>query len=160
MINAIPSLINEFTRTPQKKTSDLEKERMKEARIQLEYQREKEMASTYRKLKENDIALSNGNRIQQKQWLKYASDLLEMYRTTPQLFPKNKNQKFKGMLGPISKKGKEGDLDGNARSMASRLKRALVDESERDGNFDKDEVDHFRNIHFDDWIDIALKVNI
>ncbi|TIB01756.1 hypothetical protein E3P92_01294 [Wallemia ichthyophaga] len=157
---------NYFKRTPTLKKLDGEDRRtMKEMAVRVEEEREKEMRNNWDKMDELNEKFDLHNRDIVESWLDAAREVLDAYRQTMQLFPKNKSQKFRGVIAPekISGSGRkpkevnaQRQLDEHARAFATRLERALVDQ-QHVPTVQENDVQHFRHIHFDDWVNLTLK---
>lgn len=155
-----------FKRTPTTKKLDGEdRKTMKEMAMRVEGEREEEMRSNWDEINELDETFDLYNSEIVENWLSAAREVLDAYRQTVQLFPKNKSQKFRGVIAPqkipaSGRKPKEADaqrqLDEHARVIATRLERALVDQ-QHTPTVQEDDVQHFRHIHFDDWVNLTLK---
>ncbi|TIB98712.1 TPR-like protein [Wallemia mellicola] len=164
------SLLTEtYTRkTPgMKKLPGEDRKTMRDMAMRVEEEREAEMKINWEKITQLDEKLDMHNREIVEEWLNAAREVLEIYRDTVQLFPKNKNQKFKGMIlnqkANSGRKPKDKDpqdqLDEDARRIAVRLERALVDQ-QHIPKIQEEGVQYFRHIHFDDWVDLTLKYAI
>ncbi|TIC11721.1 translation elongation factor 2 [Wallemia mellicola] len=164
------SLLTEtYTRkTPgMKKLPGEDRKTMRDMAMRVEEEREAEMKINWEKITQLDEKLDMHNREIVEEWLNAAREVLEIYRDTVQLFPKNKNQKFKGIIlnqkANSGRKPKDKDpqdqLDEDARRIAVRLERALVDQ-QHIPKIQEEGVQYFRHIHFDDWVDLTLKYAI
>ncbi|TIC58440.1 translation elongation factor 2 [Wallemia mellicola] len=164
------SLLTEtyIRKTPgMKKLPGEDRKTMRDMAMRVEEEREAEMKINWEKITQLDEKLDMHNREIVEEWLNAAREVLEIYRDTVQLFPKNKNQKFKGMIlnqkANSGRKPKDKDpqdqLDEDARRIAVRLERALVDQ-QHIPKIQEEGVQYFRHIHFDDWVDLTLKYAI
>ncbi|TIC72184.1 translation elongation factor 2 [Wallemia mellicola] len=125
------SLLTEtYTRkTPgMKKLPGEDRKTMRDMAMRVEEEREAEMKINWEKITQLDEKLDMHNREIVEEWLNAAREVLEIYRDTVQLFPKNKNQKFKGMIlnqkANSGRKPKDKDpqdqLDEDARRIAKK----------------------------------------
>lgn len=151
-------------------------------RVAAEQQRHQEFSLALITLKRLEPSVNGGDVEARAEWLEVATYLVDAFRETKELFPADSNKKFTGVQLQRSWKRKgvqEGDLEVQADEMANRLERRMSEFllSSSNGprhagdrladNFGwKDEeneplieVDSYRGIHFDDWLELIMKVS-
>ncbi|ORY54996.1 hypothetical protein BCR35DRAFT_284512 [Leucosporidium creatinivorum] len=127
-------------------------------RLAAEQQRHQEFSLALITLKRLEPSVNSGDIEARAEWLEVATYLVDAFRETKELFPADSNKKFTGVQLQRSWKRKgvqEGDLELQADEMANRLERRMNEESEP-----LIEVDSYRGIHFDDWLELIMKYSI
>ncbi|UZJ52356.1 hypothetical protein CBS101457_001676 [Exobasidium rhododendri] len=87
-------------------------------------------------------------------WLADAEQLVNQFQNTPQLYPKNRTKKFRGVFR--TKKKKADMVDSQANAILARLGDELLFD-ELQGGRDTYEFSTFRGITLDDWVTLIMQ---
>ncbi|KAI5833065.1 TPR-like protein [Schizophyllum commune Tattone D] len=93
-----------------------------------------------------------------REWLLEAEKLIEMFRETRRLFTTDRHGDFKGIFRAGRRRKRTAqEAEAEEDRMASRLQMDL--ESKRSGRkaSSDEKIEHFRTIHFDDWLRMTMQ---
>ncbi|KAL1658912.1 hypothetical protein GGG16DRAFT_119694 [Schizophyllum commune] len=93
-----------------------------------------------------------------REWLLEAEKLIEMFRETRRLFTTDRHGDFKGIFRAGRRRQRTAqEAEAEEDRMASRLQMDL--ESKRSGKKASldEKIEHFRTIHFDDWLRMTMQ---
>ncbi|TRM61397.1 hypothetical protein BD626DRAFT_434670 [Schizophyllum amplum] len=97
-----------------------------------------------------------------REWMLEAEKLIEMFRETRRLFTTDRHSDFKGLfrMGKRRKRTAQ-ETEAEEDRMASRLQLDLEGDSVRKvkggAKNTNEKVEHFRTIHFDDWLRMTMQ---
>jgi general transcription factor 3C polypeptide 3 (transcription factor C subunit 4) len=104
-----------------------QREKRKESLLATEQQRQQEFEIAFRKLDLLEDQVDAGDPEATTEWLEVATQVVDAFRETRQLFPADLRKKFTGVLSRTWKRkgAKETDIDAQADEMVSRLQRTM-----------------------------------
>ncbi|KAF9011799.1 hypothetical protein BDQ17DRAFT_1420213 [Cyathus striatus] len=125
---------------------------------ELEAEREAEVMRGYKRVKELWKGMLEGNEIQEREWLVEAEKLVETFRETRNLFLTSRNHPFKGMFPRSRASKQQAENEEDEDRMASRLHLDIErDTMARKSGKEKQGVEVFRGISFDEWLKLFMQ---
>ncbi|KAL5520201.1 hypothetical protein ACEPAG_9414 [Sanghuangporus baumii] len=124
--------------------------------IELEREKDRVAAGCYEQLLQLQDSMRHGDTNAENEWLLNAEKLIEMFRETRSLFVTRSAKPFRGTISTRHKK------KDDEEEMASRLEMEIEHEKEeREMKKAEQHRDsgamHFRGIHFDEWLSLAME---
>ncbi|KAL5525422.1 TFC4 [Sanghuangporus sanghuang] len=124
--------------------------------IELEREKDRVVAECYEQLLQLQDPMRHGDTNAENEWLANAEKLIEMFRETRSLFVSRSAKPFRGTISARRKK------KDDEEEMASRLEMEIEHEKEeremrKSEQHRNSEVMHFRGIHFDEWLSLAME---
>lgn len=139
-------------KSSQRKTSRLTQQEKQDA----ERRAEELVERKYRQLQHFKDGLENGNPVAVSEWLRIASELVDMFTSIKKFYPSDRNRVFTGLIVARKRKGKM-NIDERIAMLSSRLKNnAWSGSPDGDDGGISQSLDKFRSLSFDQWLDIFM----